>query len=375
VSSDPARAEAPLSDAEIDQINEASERARERSDELRSRLAGGAGTAGGGTAAYVSGALERDRGEPPDDELVRAAKAGDAEAVDELVQRSMPLVVGLARRHVTRGVEFADLIQEGTAALLRALQHLDPDRGVPYTAYARRWIERAIDDQVRELTRPARLSRRDLRELSRLRSERNRLYAQTEREPTVQELVERTGIAPERVRELFWLDAWPRSLYDPVVVDEEDALGRRPVEPLEDLLPDPWTTDYDELIDRVASDQLRALLSRLTAREQEIVTARYGLDGRRPERLEDLAGRLGISLYQARQLERQALAKLRQQAVATAARQGSGPGGWSRDAGGPEAGEAARDNAGGKGADHGREAEPAGLRARREPDRGRQGGA
>jgi RNA polymerase primary sigma factor len=330
------RSDVQLSATEIDRINEASDRARRRSDELRSRLAGSAGTPDTGTGEYIAGALARDRGVQVEAELARAAKAGDAAAIDELVQRSMPLVVGAARRHAVGGLELADLIQEGTAALLRALERYDPDRGVPFSAYSRRRVHRALDDLLREFVRPARLSRKDLRELSRLRSERDRLYARTGREPTVEELAELVGVDPRRARELLWLDAPPRSLYDPVVLDEEDALGRHPVEPLEDLLPDPWSTDYDELVDRVASEQLRGLLSRLTAREQEIVTAYYGLDGRRPEGLEDIAERLGMSVYRVRRLERQALAKLRQQALAAAAEQGLEPEGSRRESSGPE---------------------------------------
>jgi RNA polymerase primary sigma factor len=327
------RSDVRLSDAEIDQINEAADRARRRSDDLRSRLAGSAEMPVAGTAEYMAGALAPGRGGPVDTELVRAAKAGGAAAVDELVQRGMPLIVGLARRHAVGGLELADLIQEGTDGLLRALQRYDPDRGVPFSAHASRWVERVLEDPQRELMRPERLSRRDLRELSRLPSERDRLYERTRCEPTVEELAERTGLDPRRVRELLWLDAPPRSLYDPVVLDEEDALGRHPVEPLEDLVPDPWSTDYDELLDRVASEQLQALLSRLTAREQEILTAHYGLDGRTRERLVDIAERLGMSVHRARRLERQALAKLRQQAVAAGAGQHLAPDGSSRGSG------------------------------------------
>ena len=244
------------------------------------------------------------------DELVRAARSGDPRAREQLVERFLPLVVSIARSYRVEGLELADLVQEGVVGLLRALERFDPDRGVPFGAYARWWVRYSLQELRSDFMRPLSLPRQALRELSRLKSEHERIYAAEGREPSLDELAERVGIDRERAEELLAANARMRSLDEPATVDE-GPLGGREVGTLGDLLADPVSADaYEDVLDRVEGARLRALLSRLSAQEQEVLAARFGLDGREPEHLAGVAERLGMGVERVRRIQQRALAKL-----------------------------------------------------------------
>jgi RNA polymerase primary sigma factor len=178
-----------------------------------------------------------------------------------------------------------------------------------------------------DFMRPMRLPRQALRELSRLKSEHQRIYAAEGRQAGLDELAGRIGVDRDRAEELLRANARMRSLAEPAAVDEA-PLGGRELGTLGDLLEDPVSTDvYEDMLDRVEGERLRALLSRLSAQEREILTVRFGLDGREPERLVDIAERLGVSVDRVRRLQRRALAKLaRMRTEAPAGPEASTPG-------------------------------------------------
>lgn len=237
--------------------------------------------------------------------LVRRAQDGDTGAREQLISRLLPLITTLARRYRTEGLDQTDLVQEGIVGLLRALERFDAGRGVPFTAFATWWIRQALQEARSDFIRPFRLPPKALRQLSRLKSEHQRIYQAEQRSAGIAELAERTRIDPEQARALAAADARVRSLDEPVVGSEGEigALG--------DLLEDPLPADaYENTIDAVAGVQLRALLSRLTDREREVVSARFGFDGD-SVKLAELGERLGISAERVRQIEERALTKLR----------------------------------------------------------------
>jgi RNA polymerase sigma factor (sigma-70 family) len=239
------------------------------------------------------------------DELVRRARAGDRRAQEELISRLLPIVRSIARRFRTEGLDQADLLQEGIVGLLRALRRFDPDRGVPFAAYATWWIRQALQEARSDFIRPMRLPPKALRQLSRLKSEHQRIYQGERRSAGIGELAERTSIDVEQAEALAAADARARSIDEPI----ENMDGE--VGTLGDLLDDPLSAAvYEDVIDAVAGEQLRVLLSRLTQREREVVEARFGF-GTPPERLADVGDRLGVSAERVRQIEERALAKLR----------------------------------------------------------------
>jgi RNA polymerase sigma factor (sigma-70 family) len=241
-------------------------------------------------------------------DLVRRAQAGDSAAREQLIDRLLPLVSSLARRFRAEGLDQTDLIQEGIVGLLRALERYDPERGVPFAAYASWWIRQSLQDARSDFIRPFRLPPKALRQLSQLKSEHQRIYQSEHRSAGIAELAERTNVELDQARALSAADARVRSLDDPVEGSDGElgALG--------DLLEDPLAADaYEQVIETIAGEQLHALLSRLTDREREVVRARFGFDVE-PERLADIGERLGVSAERVRQIEERALAKLRQAA-------------------------------------------------------------
>ena len=239
------------------------------------------------------------------DELARRAQAGDDAAREQLIERLLPLVHSTARRYQTEGLEQVDLLQEGIVGLLRALQRFDPQRGVPFAAFATWWIRQSLQEARSDFMRPMRLPPKALRQLSQLKSEHQRIYQGERRSAKIGELADRTSIELEQAEALLTADARPRSL-DETIENTEGELGT-----MGDLLEDPLSAAaYEDVVDAVAGEQLRALLSRLTEREREVVQARFGFDAP-AEKLTEVGERLGVSAERVRQIEERALAKLR----------------------------------------------------------------
>jgi RNA polymerase sigma factor (sigma-70 family) len=316
-----------LSDGEVAELDEAARAGRQQAQELRARLAGGSAGSGTGKHApappgqpiggWVADAVAANAGlPPPDPDLVRAAKAGDPDARQLLVDRYLPLVVATARRYRTEGLDFTDLVQDGVVGLLRALEHFDPDRGTPFGAYARWWVRYSLQEVRRDFMRPLRLSRSALRQLSQLKTEQDRLHQAEGARPNLLEVAERVGMDRDRAEALVRAETFPVSLHEPVAVDEV-PLGGRMLAPLVEQVADPASTDdIDRVIERVAGQRLRGLLDRLNQREREVLVARFGLDGGQPQRRADVAERLGVSVHQVRRIEWRALAKLSRSAGA-----------------------------------------------------------
>jgi RNA polymerase sigma factor (sigma-70 family) len=251
--------------------------------------------------------------------VLEAAKAGDQRAREKVVDAHLPLIAALARRFaVAPQVERLELIQEGVAGLLQALERFDPERGVPLWAYARPTVERSMRRLVAELGDAVELSDRGLRHLSRLRTAEQDLMREHRRLPSRAEIIERSGVARELAEQLFADAARPRSMQEPITTAEGDVIGL-----FGDLVDDPSAGDaYDQVLDEVEAEELLPLLSVLSERERSILEAHYGLHGE-PQSHKEIAERLGLSTSRVRQLERRALNKLRRAAEAAGLDRGS----------------------------------------------------
>ena len=261
---------------------------------------------GPATARYLDDLDRRPRlPDARERELVAAAQAGDAAARERLVEACLPLIGSVARvyRDSPR-VDRVELLQEGVVGVLRALERYDAARGVPFWAYASWWVRQSMQQLVSELTRPAVLSDRALRQLAQLKDAHGRELARTGREPTRAELAEETGLQVDQVEHLLAVDRPARSTDEPVAGDE----GR--IGTFGELLADPLAGDeYERVLDSIEAEGLHALLAGLSDRERDILRARYGL-GRDEQSLRDVAAALGVSAERVRQLEQRALAKL-----------------------------------------------------------------
>jgi RNA polymerase sigma factor (sigma-70 family) len=281
-------------------------RSRRLDTELSAELGRPAPTGAATSAGYVTGLTERPALRPEEERrLVAMAQDGDAAAREQLVERLLPLVVRASSAYrSTPSIQRLELVQEGVVGLLRALDRYDPERGVPFWAYATWWVRQAMQQLVAELTRPLVLSDRALRNLSRLKDAHRASVRETGHEPGRDALAARTGLSGEQVDDLIAVDAPARSLQEPVG-DGDGAVGV-----FGDLLADPLAEDeYERVLESLQIEQLLALLAGLSDRERDILRARYGLDGRE-ESLRAIADRLGLSAERVRQLEQRALGKL-----------------------------------------------------------------
>lgn len=226
-------------------------------------------------------------------------------ATAEFVQSNLRIVVTFARRY--RGMPLVDLIQEGNLGLLRAVDKFDHRRGLRFSTYAAWWIRhalsRALADQSKMIRVPVHLTGT----VQRVRRAEERWLRETGRAPTQQDLAARTGIPLEQVRRALDVVAQPVSLDAPANGKDE-----REGSDLGDFVYDPAARAADDVLaESELRRQARELLDELPEREAEVLRLRYGLGGAGQRTLEEIGQKLSLSRERARQLERDALRKLR----------------------------------------------------------------
>nr|CAA9238429.1 RNA polymerase sigma factor RpoD [uncultured Armatimonadetes bacterium] len=242
----------------------------------------------------------------PDEEvrLARRIATGDARAKARLVESNMRLVVSIAKAYRSSGIPFEDLIQEGAIGLMTAAERFDPKRGYRFSTYATQWIRqaigRAVDNKAKSIRLPAHVSE-SLRKLDKAKAEMRRELGE---DPTADQLAVRTGISPRKVSSLLNTTQEPISLDMPVGDEENTSLGS--------LLYDKTSPDpQEELIDAEMREEIDSILATLDDREQLIMRKRFGFDGEDTYVLQQIGEELNISRERVRQIEAQALRKLR----------------------------------------------------------------
>jgi RNA polymerase primary sigma factor len=242
----------------------------------------------------------------PDQEihLARRIARGDNKAKNRLVESNMRLVVSIAKAYRSSGIPFEDLIQEGSIGLMTAADRYDPNRGYRFSTYATQWIRqaigRAVDNKAKSIRLPAHVSE-SLRKIDKARSEMRREMGE---DPSTEQLAVRTGISARKVSTLLSTTQEPISLDMPVGDEENTSLGS--------LLYDKTSPDpQEELIDAEMRHEIDSILSTLDEREQLIMRKRFGFDGEDTYVLQQIGEELNISRERVRQIEAQALRKLR----------------------------------------------------------------
>jgi RNA polymerase primary sigma factor len=237
-------------------------------------------------------------------ELSARVQRGDNRAKDRLVEANMRLVINIAKNYHNPLVPFEDLVQEGAIGLMTAAERFDPEKGYRFSTYATHWIRqaisRAIDNKAKAIRIPAHVSE-SLRKLERMRA---LLLRENGEEPSAELLAQRLGISARKVNALIQAGQEPVSL-DMLVGDEENTT-------LASLIFDRTAANPQEaILGAEMQQQICSLLAILTPREREIMQKRLGFEEDSMQVLQEIGEKLHISRERVRQIEVQALRKLR----------------------------------------------------------------
>ena len=234
-------------------------------------------------------------------QLEQTAQAGQ-QAAAEFAAANLRLVVAVARRYQHRGLDLADLIQEGNLGLMRAVERFDPDLGFRFSTYATWWIRQALTKGIADSASTIRLPVHARDKSAALRAAEDGLQQTLGRSPSIEEIAAESGMTLAEAGLLQRANQPMVSLSAPVGEDDAE---------LEDLLSGTEPGPERLVTDAAQSQELEQMLNHLTPAQAKVISLRYGLDGTEPATLTDTAATLGISRQRARQLEARALAHLR----------------------------------------------------------------
>ncbi|HEY3342728.1 MAG TPA: sigma-70 family RNA polymerase sigma factor [Anaerolineae bacterium] len=230
-------------------------------------------------------------------------------AREHLINANSRLVISVAKKYVGRGVPFLDLIQEGNLGLMRATKKFDWQRGYKFSTYATWWIRQAISRAIADQGRTIRVPVHMGDQINRLLRTSHQLTQELGREPTVAELAEGLNVTIHKAEQIIQAASAPISLETPNDDEDESVLG--------DFIPDDNSPAPAELVTaQILREQLAEILSTLPPREVRILQFRYGLLDGETYTLEEVGRKMGVTRERVRQIEAQALSRLRHPAHA-----------------------------------------------------------
>jgi len=237
-------------------------------------------------------------------ELAKRIKKGDKKAREQMIKANLRLVVKIARDYEYYGMPLLDLVNEGNIGLMKAVERFDPAKGAKFSTYGAWWIKQSIKRALANQSKTIRLPVHVVDKVAHIRRASMKLQEMFGREPDDEEVAAELGISPKRVRQYRAAAVAPMSL--------DASLGDDDSNRIADIVEDEKAeTPYQELEEKTNTSMVREMLRKLDPREAAVLSLRFNLGGDREETLEEIGAKFGVTRERIRQIQENALKKLR----------------------------------------------------------------
>lgn len=238
-------------------------------------------------------------------ELSKKVKKGNEQARKKMIQANLRLVINIAKRYMHLGIPLLDLIEEGNLGLMKAVDKFDYRRGYRFSTYAAWWIKQAITRSISEHGKLIRMPVYMNELMARWRKMKERLSQKLKRQPSDKEIAKKMKLSKEKMEQInFWLSSQTSSLEAPIVGEDSSQV--------QDLIEDETAPSPDAQIkELLIKERIDNLLEKMSERERMVLDMRFGLADGRTHTLAEVANKIGVSRERVRQIEEEALKKLR----------------------------------------------------------------
>jgi RNA polymerase primary sigma factor len=236
--------------------------------------------------------------------LAKRIRRGDKQAREQMITANLRLVVKIARDYEGLGLPLLDLINEGNIGLMKGVERFDSNKGAKLSTYASLWIKQAIRRALSNQSKTIRLPVHVFDKMTHIRRAEVKLREMLDREPTDEEVADNLGLNSRRIRQYREASRAPVSLDSPISEDNSTSIS-------DHVADASAAAPFDEIVKHNDNELMREVLATLDARESRILSMRFGLDNGRPKTLEEVGERLGVTRERIRQIQEQALQKMR----------------------------------------------------------------